>query len=190
MTRPPTLLLINGPPASGKSTVARRLAERRPGTAIVDIDALRSAVPGRRTDPSAANLLSREQADAAVTAALADGLDVVVPQLMARHEFADRLERCTDEVGARWCEVQLMIDADLMIERFVARSAAAERPEHVYAAWQLEQEGGPESLRAWVFRLEAYRAERVGAGRVSTTIDTAGRTPDQVADAVISVLDE
>ena len=41
---PPRPLLLTGPPAVGKSTVARSLAERQPAAAVVEVDDLRQLV--------------------------------------------------------------------------------------------------------------------------------------------------
>ena len=62
MTR---LVLLNGPPASGKSTIARRYAAEHPLTLVIDIDQVRAAIGGWRDDPYAAGLLARAAALAA-----------------------------------------------------------------------------------------------------------------------------
>ena len=50
----PTLLLLNGPPASGKSTLARQLVAGRRLALALDIDVLRGQLSGWLDDPEAA----------------------------------------------------------------------------------------------------------------------------------------
>ncbi|MDR7312720.1 putative kinase [Nocardioides luteus] len=46
------LILINGMPGVGKSTLARRFAADHPGTLVCDVDVLRTFVSGWRDDSS------------------------------------------------------------------------------------------------------------------------------------------
>ena len=46
----PRLILLNGPPAAGKSTLARRWSDDHPGTLLLDIDLLRTMVSGWQED--------------------------------------------------------------------------------------------------------------------------------------------
>ena len=46
--RRPRLVLLNGPPGIGKSTLSRRYVEAHPGTLDLDVDRLRSFVGGWR----------------------------------------------------------------------------------------------------------------------------------------------
>ena len=48
----PHLVLINGAPASGKSTLARMYADEHPLTLALDIDVLRAMLGCRWTNPS------------------------------------------------------------------------------------------------------------------------------------------
>lgn len=44
----PQLILLNGPPAVGKSTLAARYADDHPGTLNLDIDLLHPLIGGQR----------------------------------------------------------------------------------------------------------------------------------------------
>ena len=109
----PVLLLLNGPPGIGKSTVARQL-----GWAVVDVDELRTAIPGWRDDP-ATMVVARERALAVIAEHLAAGANVVVPQYVGRLPF---IEALAEVAGAhRFVEVVLTADPAVCAERFRRR---------------------------------------------------------------------
>jgi predicted kinase len=72
------LLLINGAPGVGKSTLARRYADDHPLTLVVEIDAIRTQLGGWQTRDES-RLIARELAIALIRAHLAAGHDIVVP---------------------------------------------------------------------------------------------------------------
>ena len=85
----PRLIVLNGPPAAGKSTLARRWADEHPLALALNVDVLREMLGGWRADPHAAGLFARDMAVAAAGVHLAAGYDVLVPQLLARQEFPE-----------------------------------------------------------------------------------------------------
>jgi predicted kinase len=86
------LILLNGPPASGKSTLAATFAAAHPLSLNLDIDVVRSLI-GRWADfPADAGLLARRAALAMARACLNEHHDVIVPQLVARATFITQLE--------------------------------------------------------------------------------------------------
>lgn len=143
MTR---LILLNGAPAVGKSTLARRYAEDRPLALVLDIDQVRRMLGGWREDIAAAGLLARSIALAAAVAHLRAGHDVVVPQLVARVEFIERLAAAAAEGGAEFREVFVHDGQDSVVRRFAERTRAAADPTHADAHETL---GGEAELRAW-----------------------------------------
>ena len=122
---PPRLILINGAPASGKTTLARAWCARHaPELPLaLDIDALRAMLGGWQDDLHAAGLAARDLAVAAISVHLASGRDVVVPQYLRRAEFIERLEATAASCGAVFVETALRIDATTAAERFEARAA-------------------------------------------------------------------
>ncbi|MFZ2012297.1 MAG: AAA family ATPase [Nocardioides sp.] len=80
------LIHLNGPPAVGKSTLARRYAAEHPGVLVLEIDTLRTMVAGWQEDFYEAGARIRTAALAAIQACLASGHDVVLPQLIGRSE--------------------------------------------------------------------------------------------------------
>lgn len=120
------VLHLNGVPGVGKSTLARRWAEQHPGTLLLDIDALRTWVGGWRDDFAATGALIRPIALAMVTAAAAQGQDVVLPQLIARPEELARFRDAAEAGGAVWAEVILQAPIDQARRRL--RDRATDEP--------------------------------------------------------------
>lgn len=117
------LILVNGPPASGKSTVARRYVDAHVGVALVEVDLLRTTLPGWEED-EATRLVARDLAAAAVVEHLDAGRDVVLAQYLGRLGFLVALDDMARERGATFVEVILAIDPGVAIERFRARRRA------------------------------------------------------------------
>jgi len=128
----PRLILLNGPPAAGKSTLAQMYADEHPLTLNLDIDKIRSLLGGWRTDATEAGLIARAIAIAAARVHLAGGRDVVIPQLVARLEFIDQLEDLARESCAEFREVFLLDDKVSLQSRYTERGRAqaiADRPD-------------------------------------------------------------
>jgi predicted kinase len=117
----PRLILLNGPPAAGKSTLARLYADEHPLTLNLDIDRVRGLLGRWQHDLARAGLLARDIAIAAARVHLGGGRDVVVPQLVARVDFIERLETVAGESGARFCEVVLLDDRENLQARYRER---------------------------------------------------------------------
>jgi predicted kinase len=116
------LLVLNGPPAVGKSTLAQRYADDHPLALVVDVDQLRSQL-GRWREVEESKLVARDLAVALTDAHLHAGHDVIVPQFLGRREFIQRLEQVATEAGTTFVELVLTDDPERIIQRFLARRA-------------------------------------------------------------------
>lgn len=90
---------------------------------------MRALIGGWREDPSGAGLAARELAIAAARAHLEAGHDVVVPQLLGRVDFLDRLAALADETGAAFHEIVLWDTKDEILRRFAERPPGPEHPD-------------------------------------------------------------
>ncbi|MFI2294243.1 AAA family ATPase [Isoptericola sp. NPDC019571] len=121
-----TLLLLNGLPGAGKSTVAGVLAAGRPGTLVLDVDVVRTLISG---DPARAAEPARRLALDMARSHLRAGAHVVVPQLVARPDQVARFARAAADGGARFVHVILRV-APATLARRVAADRAAGRAAH------------------------------------------------------------
>ncbi|WP_304044942.1 AAA family ATPase [Jatrophihabitans endophyticus] len=157
---PARLVVLNGPPASGKSTIAQRYLDEHPGALSLDLDRFRRFVGGWRDDPLDAHHLTTDFALAAAAAHLRAGHDVVVPQYFGRVDRLARLDELADQTGAVPDEFVLFGTRDAMVARFAARTAAAADPTHLEAQDLLDAAGGVRQLEAMYDRLLLVIAAR------------------------------
>jgi len=124
----PRLVLLNGPPGIGKSTLSALYAERHPGTLNLDIDSLHRLVGGWRDFGGRVHEIMRPVALAMAAAHLRGGRDVVVPQYLAHlHEIA-AFEDVAREQGAVFDEVVLLASREEAIGRFAHRAEHDDDP--------------------------------------------------------------
>ncbi|HEY0500622.1 MAG TPA: AAA family ATPase [Kutzneria sp.] len=150
------LLLLNGPPGVGKSTVAARYVDDHPLALNLDIDLLRAQLGRWPEDPGRAGLLARDLAVAAARTHLLAGHDVVVPQFLARPEFIDRLAALAASVDTAFVEVILLDSKENTLRRFQERDDTSKAVD-------------PLELSTMYDRLLALAADRPWAKVIPTT---------------------
>ena len=108
------LIVLNGPPGVGKSTVATRYGAEHPGTLVCDIDVLRTFISDWEADYSGAGARIRPAALAMIEAYLRHSGDVVLPQLLAREQELDKFVGAGTDAGAEVVEVLLTADPETL----------------------------------------------------------------------------
>lgn len=136
------LILLNGLPASGKSTLARRYAEQHPLMLVLDIDVVRGLLGAWIEQPDQSGVLARRLATEMARAHLDGGRDVIVPQYLGRLEFVLTLAHLSAELSVDFIELALLNTAQDAAQRFERRSAVSDRPEHQHAASLQRRSGG------------------------------------------------
>ena len=163
------LVLVNGPPASGKSTIADALVATRPLALDLDIDVIRGQLGGWIDDPHAAGLAARALATSMIRTHLSAGHDVVVPQFLARVDFIVELERIAAECSADFVEIALVIGRAEALAAFETRRGAPAAPTHRDAAQLIDRSDEPDALGAMYDRFVDLLQQRPNARRVPVT---------------------
>ena len=141
------LIHLNGPPGIGKSTLARRYVDAHPGVLNCDVDVLRTLIGGWDSNFGRAGALIRPAALAMIEAYLANGHDVVLPQMLIDPAELARFEACATGIGAQFIERVLMDTEAAAVARFHRRGASdAEDPWHDQVRAIVAASGGNEEL--------------------------------------------
>ena len=171
------VILINGAPGTGKSTIAHQLAQDRPLDLALDLDVLKHSLGQWDADMTAAGYHARRLALAVVGAQIDSGQDVYVGQFLAKTEFIDQLQSVAEGRGATFAELILTAGVSTLQRRLVERALHPERPEHLINASVVSTEDVPTLVRA-IDRLAKLRpsAKLVDAsGELGATVDRVRR---------------
>jgi len=153
MTR---LVLINGAPGSGKTTLAIGLARSSPMMLALDVDGIKHSLGRWEEDLHASGLHARRLALALSREHLRAGYDVVLGQYLARTAFIEELERLAGGLDASFSELVLDLDARALAARLASRSSEPSRPEHMVNNRLV----GPEDAEELVKSLEILHQAR------------------------------
>ncbi len=154
----PRLVLLNGPPGIGKSTLARRYVAERPLAFCLDIDGIRALVGGWHRQKQESGLLARAMAVEMARTHLSAGHDVIIPQFLGRLDFIEQLQALATQAGAIFCEVVLMDTPAHALARFHARAGDPSVSEHHAAA--AARVSGDDGLALLYARLQEVVAAR------------------------------
>jgi predicted kinase len=171
------VILINGAPGTGKSTIAHQLAQDRPLDLALDLDVFKHSLGQWAADMTAAGYQARRLALAVVGTQIDSGHDVYVGQFLAKTEFIDQLQRVAESREATFVELILTADVSTLQRRLVQRALHPERPEHPVNASVVSPEDVPTLVRA-IDRLATLRpsAQLVDAsGELDATVERMRR---------------
>ncbi len=175
----PRLILINGAPGTGKSTIAHRLAQDRPLDLALDLDVLKHSLGQWDADMTAAGYHARLLALAVIARQLDSGHDVYVGQFLAKTEFIDQLQGAAQRHNATFVEVILTADAVTLQRRLAQRALRPERSEHLINASIVSADDVPTLVHA---------IDQVARLRPSATLVDASGELDETVDRVRRVL--
>lgn len=179
------LILVNGLPASGKSTFARRYIGEHPLALGLDNDVVRGMLGCWLDQPTEAGVIARRMAVEMARVQLATGRDVVLPQFLGRLDFVLELEQLGADCGGMFVEVALLCTPEDAAHRFARRSRGAAAPAHRDAELLLERSGGLAAMPGLQERLLEVISSRPG----TITVPTTQRSPGQTYRDVLARLD-
>ena len=159
------LVLVNGAPGAGKSTIAHALAQDRPMTLALDIDGIKHSLGRWDDDPSRAGMHARRVALALASEHLSAGYDLVLGQYLARTQFIEELEQLAARHSALFFEFVLELDAASLAKRLAERASHPVRPEHAVNNRLV----GPSDAEKLVQTMASLRHRRPGTVWVDAT---------------------
>jgi predicted kinase len=112
------LILLNGPPASGKSTLAQRYVDDHSLALNLDIDRVRAMLGRWAEHPIEAGLAARALTLAMARTHLRAGHDVIIPQYLGRPDFLEQLDELAGAEGIRLHEIVLLDSRSNLLRRF------------------------------------------------------------------------
>lgn len=180
------LILLNGPAACGKSTVAERLVASRPLALNLDVDVVRAMHGQWKDQPLEAGLQARRLAVGMASEHLSRGHDVIVAQFLGREDFILELEESALNTNARFVEIALMLTRTAAIDAFTRRSIAALTQQHRDAAEMVDREGGLFVVGEMYDALLALIATRPHTTVIDVAIDDIDTTVHLVEHAIAS----
>jgi predicted kinase len=177
LARVARVILINGAPGTGKSTIAHQLAQDRPLDLALDLDVLKHSLGQWDADMTAAGYHARRLGLAVVGTQIDSGHDVYVGQFLAKTEFIDQLQSAAEAHGAAFLEVILTADVSTLQRRLMQRALRPERAEHLTNASLVSAKDVPTLVRA-IDRVATLRpgAKLVDAsGELDATVERMRR---------------
>jgi predicted kinase len=181
-----TLVLLNGAPASGKSTLATRLVETRPLALNLDIDVVRGLLGAWIERPGDAGIAARALAISMARTHLVSGYDVFVPQFLARVGFIEELEQLAADCDVRFAEVALMLDRGPAVQAFDERSRTPQTQAHVDASALVERAGAEDAVSAMYDAFTQMLERRPNALRIPVEVGDIDGTLARIERALFT----
>ncbi len=111
------LILINGPPGVGKSTVAEKLHKAKPLSYLLEIDALRRNIAYYREHAQESGKLSYDISTAIVEACFNAGSDVIIDKAISDIEVVDSFFQVAKKYNTNTYEFILNASKESVIRR-------------------------------------------------------------------------
>jgi predicted kinase len=156
----PRLILLNGAPGVGKSTLAQRFVDDRPLALALDIDTVRAMLGGWLERPVESGLAARAMALEMARTHLRAGHDVILAQYVGRPDFIYQLDRLALDAGVQFIEITLLAEPADVVARFTRRSSTSDVASHRAAAALQQRSGGFSAVADAVQRVHDVTAQR------------------------------
>lgn len=180
----PKLIIINGNPGMGKSTLAERYVTEHPLTLNLDVDIIWHMVGQWQAQLDDSHKLKYQHAYALVESHIAAGYDVVVADLMETTEPLEIFEQIARRHGATFYEFILLTDREDAIERCKARARRLGYVDGFRPGGVLDTYGREQMLESMYQNVLATTAIRTGAVIIRPQLGDIDGTYQQLVEAL------
>ena len=165
MTKP-KLIILNGAPGAGKSTLAERYADEHPLTLHMDIDDIRMHISHWRELNEQSGPMAKNMVAAMIRIHLQSGHDVIVPQIYRKTKYLEELEQIAREADADFYEILLFAEKDEALKHFIERGKREGYPTGFRPGDIIDREGREQKLASMNDEMMAVVAKRPNTIRV------------------------
>ncbi len=162
------LIILNGPPGVGKSTISKLLHADMPNSVLLDIDEIRRSVPDYKERRAESLQISYQKAAETVGHHLKLGQDVIIDKAISQSETVDSLIEAGRAHGADVYEFLLFAD------KYTVQKRADERGYRPGSLLTRERVG-----EMWE-KADALKKERLG----SVLIDTSNMSVEELVGKI------
>lgn len=156
----PKLIILNGAPGVGKSTLAEKYADMHPLTLKLDIDVIRRFISNYREQFRESARLSKNLAVAMARTHLESGHDVVIAQCYRKPEDLEALEKLAEDCDVSFHEFLLSLPKEEAIARFIKRGQAEGAPDGFLPDGLVTRGGGRAKLESMYDEMMATVSHR------------------------------
>lgn len=180
----PKLILINGNPGMGKTTLAERYVSEHPLTLNLDVDRIWHMMGQWQDELDESSRLKQLHSYALAGSHLAQGYDVVVPDLMESTEQVERYERVAALHNAVFREIVLLSDPEDAIERCKARARRLGYEDGFRPGGVLNMQGRERRLAEMYQNVLATTALRQNAFKITPVLNNIDDTYRELLAAI------
>lgn len=167
----PKLIILNGPPGIGKSTIAQKYADEHPLTLKLDVDKVRELISHWRERDKESGPDAKNMAAAMARVHLQAGYDVIVPQIYRDIAYLEELEQIVKKCDAEMREFLLFVSKDEAVKRFIERGKADGHSDGFRPGGLIARGGGVKKLEEMHDQMMSAVAERPNTIKIEPIFD-------------------
>lgn len=172
----PKLIILNGAPGVGKSTLAQKYADMYPLTLKLDVDVIRRFISNYREQFHESGSLSKTLALEMARTHLNSGHDVIIAQCYRKLENLQELERLAQDCNVDFYEFLLSLSKEEAIARFIKRGQDEGAPDGFLPNGLVTRGGGRTKLESMYDEMMTVVSQRPNMIIIEPALDDVEKT--------------